>query len=42
MAVLFLTALVPAAVMAAALGLERLEHHLLRPMPIHRAQLPSP
>jgi hypothetical protein len=33
MAVLFLTALVPAAVMAATLGLERLEHHLLRPAP---------
>jgi hypothetical protein len=36
MALLFLTALVPVAAMAATLGLERLEHHVLGPI-----QLPS-
>ena len=38
MAVLFLTALVPAAVMAGTLGLEHLEHRLLRPSPTRRTQ----
>ena len=42
MAVLFLTALVPAAVMAGTLGLEHLEHRLLRPSPTRRTQTPPP
>ena len=42
MAVLFLTALVPAAVMAGTLGLEHLEHRLLRPSPTRRTQPPPP
>jgi len=42
MAVLFLTALVPAAVMAATLGLQHLEHRLLRPrLPAGRRRRPS-
>ena len=42
MAVLFLTALVPAAVMVGALGLEHLEHRLLRPSPTRRTERPPP
>ena len=42
MAVLFLTALVPASVLAGALGLEHLEHRLLRPRPTRRTQTPPP
>src|SRR4029453_4376567 len=42
MAVLFATALVPTAVMAGTLGLEHLEHHLLRPRPPARTQTPRP
>jgi len=42
MAVLFLTALVPTAVMAGTLGLEHLEHRLLRPSPTRRTQTPPP
>jgi len=42
MAVLFATALVPTAVMAGTLGLEYLEHHLLRPRPPARTQTPRP
>ena len=42
MAVLFATALVPTALMAGALGLEHLEHHLLRPRPPARTQTPRP